>query len=337
MNKSDGRDRKPGEGAGGRAGVSRRTFLRRGSGTLAGLALASRVGSALAAGLGSAGPHIEFPTEPRARLSVSSYPFREFVQSSFSRRNPQKPGMDLPAFAKMVVEKFNVHGIEPWSPHFLSRTPAGLAALRTAFEKAGVHVVNIPCELRESFYDPDPANRKAAVEAGKGWVDTAVGVGSPSVRLHIARARSAAPNAALAAASLTQVADYGAEHNIVINLENDDLVSEDAFFVVRVIDRANHPWLHALPDFGNSAMTGEPAFNLDALTVMFRHAYCISHVKDSEAGDNGQIVEADLAAAFRIARDSGYRGYFSMEMDKPGDPYAGTASLLEQSLKHLSA
>jgi sugar phosphate isomerase/epimerase len=333
--------------------VSRRDFIRRGSEGLAALAVASRVGSTLAAtsrpeasgadgGMAPAAgqaaePHIEFPTEPRARLAVSSYPFREFVASNFSRRrNPQKPGMDLPTFAKMVVDRFNVKGIETWGPHFTSRTPADLAAVREGIEKAGAHVVNIPCELRESFYDPDAANRKAAVDAGKAWVDTAVAIGSPSIRLHVARAHGAPPDATLAAQSLTQVADYGAEHNVVINLENDDLVSEDAFFIVRVLDRANHPWLHALPDFGNSAMTGEPQFNLDALTVMFRHAYCISHVKDSEADDKGQIIMADLPAAYRIARSSGYRGYFSMEMDKPGDPYAGTASLIEQSLKELN-
>ncbi|HUI42600.1 MAG TPA: sugar phosphate isomerase/epimerase family protein [Terriglobia bacterium] len=323
--------------ANGESGCSRRDFLMRGSGGLAALALAGRGGLGFAAGFQASEPHMEFPTDPRARLAVASYPFRDFVQSNFSRRrNPQKPGMDLPAFARMVVERFNVNGIEPWSPHFVSRTPADLAALRAAFDKAGVHVVNIPCDLRESVYDPDAAQRKAAVEAGKGWVDTAVAVGSPGIRVHVGRARNAAPDVALAAASLTQIADYGAQHNVVITLENDDLVSEDAFFIVRVLDRANHPWLHALPDFGNSAMTGEPAFNLDALTVMFRHAYNISHVKDSEAGDNGQIVNADVPAAFKIAHASGYRGYFSMEMDKPGDPYEGTASLIAQSLKELT-
>jgi sugar phosphate isomerase/epimerase len=288
-------------------------------------------------GTGTAsGPHRGFPSEPRARLAVSSYPFRDFIDSPFyRRRNPGKPGMDLPAFARMVVERFNVRGVEPWSPHIQSRVRADLEILRSAIDKAGAHVVNIAADLRQSVYDPDPGRRRAAIDAGKEWVDVAAAIGSPSIRLHVAGVPGTPPDFVRASDSLKEVADYGAAHNVVINLENDDLVSEDAFFIVRVIDHANHPWLRALPDFGNSAMSGDPAFNLDAMAVMFRHAFNISHMKDSEQGDDGKIIQADAPATFEIARASGYRGYFSMEMDRSGDPYQGTAQLLEMSLRAL--
>ncbi len=310
--------------------------------------LRGAVGAAVAAGLVASGqksllaaanePHLDFPTEPRARLAVASYPFRRFMDSPFNRRrDPQHPGMDLPAFARMVVERYNVAGIEPMDHHFASREPKDLEALRESFQKAGVHVVNIPVEFRQSFYDPDANQRRAAIDAAKQWVDVATAIGSPSIRAHIAGVRGAAPDATLAEGSLKELADYGGEHNIIVTLENDDLVSEDAFFIVRVLDRVNHPYLRALPDFGNSAMTGDPAFNLDALTLMFRHAYNIAHMKDSEEGDGGKIYNADVPATFQIARAGGYRGYFSMEMDRSGDPYEGTAHLIEQSLDALRA
>ena len=76
-----------------------------------------------------------------------------------------------------------------------------------------------------------------------------------------------------------------------INLENDDLVSEDAFFVVKVIEAVNHPYLHALPDFANSMMTGDAEFNYRALQAMFQHAYCICHVKDGETDDHDKLLE----------------------------------------------
>jgi sugar phosphate isomerase/epimerase len=234
-----------------------------------------------------------------------------------------------------VVERFNVRGIETWSPHIQSHAPADVAVLRSGIEKAGVHVVNIAADLRQSVYDPDADKRRAAIDGGKQWVDVAAAIGSPSIRLHVAGVHGVPPDFARAGDSLREVADYGAAHNVIINLENDDLVSEDAFFIVRVLDHANHPWLHACPDFGNSAMSGEPAFNLDAMALMFRHALSISHMKDSEEGDGGKIYNADVPATFQIARASGYRGYFSMEMDRSGDPYAGTASLIDQSLRAL--
>jgi sugar phosphate isomerase/epimerase len=312
---------------------SRRDFLIRAVGGVAAAGLASHDGTRL---LAANEPRLEFPTDPRARLAVASYPFRRLMDSPFNRkRDPQHPGMDLPAFARMVVERYQVHGIEPLNHHFASREPKDLEALRGAFQKAGVHVVNIAADFRQSFYDPNPGQRKGAIDAGKQWVDVAVAVGSPGIRVHIERVHGAAPDAALASESLKELADYGGKHNIIVTLENDDLVSEDAFFIVRVLDRVNHPYLRALPDFGNSAMTGDPAFNLDALTLMFRHAYNISHMKDSEEGDGGKIYDADVPGTFQIAHTSGYRGYFSMEMDRSGDPYEGTAHLIEQSLKAL--
>ncbi|HEV2425286.1 MAG TPA: sugar phosphate isomerase/epimerase family protein [Terriglobia bacterium] len=326
--------------------VSRRDFLTRGSVAIAlaaagaGASAAARTGPPAGspeAMQGPGEPHREFPTDPRARLAVSSYPFREVMDSPFyRRRNPGKTGMDLPAFAAMVAERFNLRNIEIWSPHVQARTPADLAALRAGIEKPGVRVINIAADLRQSVYDPDADRRQAAVDGGRQWVDIAVAIGSPGIRLHVAEAHGAAPDFKLAADSLRQVADYGAAHNVVINLENDDPVSEDAFFIVRVLDHANHPWLHACPDFGNSAMSGDPEFNLDAMVLLFRHAFCISHMKDSEEGDGGKMYYADVPGTFKIARASGYKGYFSMEMDRSGDPYAGTTQLIDLSLKELS-
>lgn len=316
--------------------VSRREFLKQGSSAVALVAGSAGLRVARPQAAGAQEPHREFPTEPRARLAVASYPFREFMDTQFNRRrNPQKPGMNLPAFAQTVVERFNVRGIEPLSSHFSSRQPADLEALHSAFTKAGVHVVNIPVDMRPSFFDPDPVTRQTAVDTGKQWVDVAAALDSPGIRVHIARAHGAAPDFVVAAQSLSQLADYGGQHNVAINLENDDLVSEDAFFIVRVIDHAQHPFLRALPDFGNTVLAGDPAYNQDALALMFRHAFNISHMKDSEAGDGGKIYNADVPGTFQIAKASGYRGYFSMEMDRPGDPYEGTAKLIEASLKSL--
>src|SRR5690242_2110851 len=86
-------------------------------------------------------PHITFPTEPRARLGVASYPFRAFIDSPRNRdRDRTKPGMDLKQFPAMVREKFNVRNIEPLDSHFPSLEPPYLHQLREAVEKAGMHV-----------------------------------------------------------------------------------------------------------------------------------------------------------------------------------------------------
>ena len=302
------------------------------------------LGTALAAGAAGPAamfaahePHIDFPTDPRARLGVASYPFRAFIDSPRSRdREKTKPGMTLLQFPAMVRERFNVRNIEPLDTHFASLEPAYLHQLREAVDKAGMHVIDIPCEVRASLYDPDAAKRKIGIDNAKKWVDAAVVIGSPSIRVHIQGARGIAPDVRRAAESLRVIADYGAEKNVVINLENDDLQTEDAFYLVKVIDAVHHPYLHALPDFCNSMMKGDEKYNYDAVTAMFQRAYCIAHVKDSEV-DEGKIFRVDVGKTFAIAKAAGYRGYFSMEWEGQGEPYAGTQQLLDASMKYLSA
>lgn len=297
--------------------VTRRAFLE----ACAALAAAPRAQSAAA-------PEIHFPSAPRDRLAVASYPFRSFMD------RPGHPGLKLTGFAAMVVEKFGVHNIEPLNSHFPSTEPAYLEELRRSVEQAHAHIVNIPATAGASLYDPGDARRDKAIAGGKQWVDVAVAVGSPSIRLHIQGARGAAPDVRRAAESLKQVAEYGAGKNVLINLENDDMVTEDAFFLVQVIDAVNSPWLRALPDFGNSMLKGDEDFNYRAVDAMFRHAYNISHVKDCEV-DNGKLFRVSMAKTFEIAKAAGYRGYFSMEFEGQGEPYEGTRKLIEESLKDL--
>lgn len=292
--------------------------------------------AAVSRGLDAAGaPNISFPTEPRARLGVASYPFRAFIDSPHNRdREKGKPGMTLLQFPAMVRDKFKVRNIEPLDSHFHSLEPAYLGGLRNAVEKAGCHVINIPVGVQESLYDPDAAKRKIGVGNAKKWVDAAVALGSPSIRVHIQGVRGVKPDVARAAESLRAIADYGAEKNIVINLENDDPETEDAFYLVKVIEQVKSPWLRGLPDFCNSMLKGDEKYNYDSVTAMFKHAYNISHVKDSEV-DNGKVFRVDVGKTFAIAKQTGYRGYFSMEWEGEGGPYEGTQKLIDASMKYL--
>lgn len=282
-------------------------------------------------------PHLQFPTAPRQRLAVASWPFRAEIESPTNEfRDKKRPGMDLCDFAVRVRRQFGVPGVEPLSAHFPSTDDRYLNNFRRAIDKAGVHVVDLPVDNQFSFYDADAANRKKAIDNGKKWVDVAVVLGSPSVRTSIAQPQNSKPNADLAAGSLRVLVDYAAGKNILVNLENDNLVSEDAFFVVKVIDKVNHPWLHALPDFCNSMATGNEKFNYDAVTAMFSHAYNICHVKDSEVGDQGKVFRVDLKRTFGILNASGYKGYCSMEWEGPEDPYEGTRKLIAASVEYLA-
>ena len=314
--------------------------MRQGAGAAAGAVVCAGAWPGLLAGMGTAlaadaGPSLKFPAAARERIAIASYPFRDFIAG-----RTDKPGggkMELKEFAAHVSAKFNIKKIEPWSAHFRSLEKAYLEELRAAVAKAGGAIVNIAADGEHSPYAADKAERERAIAFSKEWIDAAVTIGSPSVRTNIPQAKDAKPDVERTAESLARVAEYGAAKNVLVNLENDNPVSEDPFFLVKVIEKVGSKWLHALPDFGNTLAARDDDYAYKGIEWMFGLAYCISHVKETEVGDGkDKIAHVDLAKTFGIAKKHGYKGYFSMEWDSPGDPYAGTAGLIEKTLKNLS-
>lgn len=290
----------------------------------------------------SSGPSVQFPSDPRERVAVAAYPFREFIVGwkGWDGKSPSKvplgQQMELKDFAAHVAERFNVHHIEPWSPIFPSTDPKYLEQLRLAVDKAKSSIVDIAVDGGHSQYALDKIERERAVSASNQWVDVGVALGSPSIRTHIDAAKDSKPDVGRCADTLARVAEYAAKKNMVIHLENDNPVSEDPFFIVEVIQKVNSPWLRALPDFGNSLAAHDEAFQDRAMEVMFAHAYGICHVKDGEVDDQGKASHVDLAKAFGALKKHGYQGYCSIEYDAPGDPYKPTATLVEATIRYLS-
>ena len=306
---------------------TRRRFLQQGATAAAGAWL----GPALAHA-GSA-PNLQFPTRARERIAVASYPFREFIAGEDCKA--AKP-MDLKDFAAHVVEKFQIHRIEPWTGHFPATDAKYLQQFRMAVEKAQAAVVNIAVDGEHSPYAADRSQREQAVAFSKQWVDNAAAICSPSIRTNLPAATDSKPDLARAAESLARVVEYASAKNIVVSLENDNSVSEDPFFLAALVEKVNSPWLHTLPDFGNTLMAHEADYAYRGIDAMFRHAYCISHVKSSETSNQGVTVHVDMARTFALMKRHGYKGYCSMEWDDTGDPYQGTAELIRQTVQYLA-
>jgi sugar phosphate isomerase/epimerase len=283
-------------------------------------------------------PNVSFPTNPRDRIAVASYPFRDFIAPGDYATAALKstPKMEIAEFAAHINQRFHINKIEPWSAHFRSLDPEYLSDFRSALDRTKASVVNIAVDGEHSFYAPDPAERERAVAANKQWIDAAVTLGSPSIRTHIAPADHQPPNLERTSDTLQRIAEYAATRNVVVHLENDDGVTEDPFFLVKVIEKVNSPWLRGLPDFGNSLMHLPPENAYAGLDAMFSYSYGICHVKGSESTEKGAVVSVDLTYAFGIVKKSGYRGYLSMEYDDVGDPYRGTDQLIQKTLQFLA-
>lgn len=275
-------------------------------------------------------PHANFPTEPRARIAVATYPFRTILVSPTNGdRDPSKPGMDLAAFARYVRTEFHVRGIEPLSLHFPSTEPGEILKLRAAFDAAGVHTVNIPVDDPVELCSPDLAKRNAGNARYRTWIDIAVTLKSPGIRIWIPKCADTS-DLPRAVDALKPTLDYATAHNIAVNLENDDPILSSYKRILAAIHLADTPYLRALPDFANSLMGGDEQFNAQAVRRMFAYAWNIAHVKDAEI-IRGKRETVSLSELFGIAKAARFRGYYSMESDSDVDPVVDTKHLIEQS------
>jgi sugar phosphate isomerase/epimerase len=278
-------------------------------------------------------PGLHFPSQPRDRIAIASYPFRAFIAGPECKSTTP---IDLKDFAAYAMEKFQINKIEPWSAHFPSTNPKYLEQFGATVEKARSSVVNIAVDGEHSPYALDGAERELAIAFSKKWVDNAVAIGSPGIRTNLLPAKDSKPDVHRTAESLTRIVEYASAKNIVVSLENDNAVSEDPFFLVSLVEKVNNPWLHTLPDFGNTLAGKDPDYAYRGIDAMFSKAYCISHVKSSETNSQGITVHVDMAKTFGFMKQRGYKGYCSMEWDDAGDPYEGTAELIRQTVQYLS-
>jgi sugar phosphate isomerase/epimerase len=314
--------------------TSRRNFLKQAA-TLACACCVSVEDSAQSKSQGRH-PDLEFPTRPRDRLAVTSWPFRAYMESSANQgRKPSVPSIDIKAFPAMVAERFSVYNVNPLLNHFPSTDSAYLESFREAVAKARSHVVDLGLPGR-CFATTDTTTAEAAVQDGCKWIDIAAAIGSPSVRQHLSARQGEKPDVDAAAIHLARLADYGGKRNVVVNLENDNAVAEDPYFIVNILEKVNNAYLRALPDFGNSIVKYGEEGNEKAVAAMLKHSFNMCHVKGMLQPDGGKTYQVDLKRMFEIARQRSYRGYFSMEFDtNGGDPFTGTTKLIDETLHYL--
>ena len=267
----------------------------------------------------------------RSRIAVATYPFRASIIAPGNHdRDTSKPGMDLAAFAKTIRTQFGVRGIEPLHSHFAATETPAILQLRAAFDQAGIYTANIPVDQPVELCSPDAAKRSAGNASYRRWIDIAVLLGSPSIRIWLPKCNDA-PGVTMALDALRPTLKYAASQNIIVNLENDDPVMSSDTRIIKAIRQANIPNLKALPDFANSLMGGDDRFNAQAVKNMFAHAGNITHVKDAEM-IQGMRRSVSLAELFGFAKAAGFRGTYSMESDSNVDPFTDTMHLIQQTL-----
>lgn len=328
--------------------ISRRDFVKRSVVVAAGFTAAAR--HAEADHLQSASPLFEISL---AEWSLHRAIFGDWLAdagfSELTRRLRTDPrsalqgSLDPLDFAKTARREFGIDAVEYVNTFFFDRATDSdyLRAMKTRADDEGVRSLLIMCDSEGRLGDPDPADRAAAIENHRKWLDAAAFLGCHAIRVNAASAGSRDEQARLAADGLARLAALGDEVGLDVIVENHGGLSSDGIWLTGVLESAGHPRLGTLPDFGNFDLgDGERYDNYRGVAEMMPYARAVS-AKSFDFGQDGEESTLDFERLLRTVLDAGYRGHIGVEYEgtrlSEPDGIRATKSLLERVRGQLAA
>ena len=217
--------------------------------------------------------------------------------------------------------------------------------LRSRCEDEGIKSLLIMVDNEGLLGDADDGKRIQAVENHYKWCDAASTLGCHSIRVNAfgTGERETFKNALID--GLGRLAEYGAEKNIHVLIENHGLLSSDAAFIVDVIKNVNSPYLGTLPDFGNWCLNKEWGSTMDnscseaydryqGVSELLPYAKGLS-AKSYAFDSSGEESTMDFQRFLQIAIEQNYNGYIGIEYEGSAlsepDGIRATKTLLERS------
>ena len=282
----------------------RRTLLRTGLAGAASLALGVRPGFAAdVTGKPASGKIGDF------KISLAEWSLHNML-----RKNELK-NIDFPAFAR---ERFGIEAVEFVNQFFKDKAgdAAYLKDLKKHADDHGVACVLIMIDGEGDLSASDKAERMAAVEKHKPWVDAAAALGCHAIRVNTGNGYSP-KDVEKVAEACSALTEYGESRKISIICENHGGPSSNPDALIHLMKRVGKPGFGTLPDFGNFPKDRQGVYMLDvydAIAQMMPYAKGVS-AKSHDFRPDGTEQHLDFARIMKIVTDAGYKGYVGIEYE----------------------
>jgi sugar phosphate isomerase/epimerase len=214
--------------------------------------------------------------------------------------------------------------------------------------KRRAHVLGIDITgtgVKNDFANPDASKRAADVKLVKEWIDVAVKLGAPVIRVFAGEIPAGYENrraevAKYMAESLRECAEYGKLRGVMVGVQNHGDFLQTAAQCIEMVKLVNSDWFGLIVDTGKF-LTDDPYVDIEKVMP-----YAVNfQIKESPFGPRG-TVKTDLKRLMKIVDRSGYRGYLPIETleikgdprpvpDIPYDPYKLVPPFLKQVKKAI--
>jgi len=288
---------------------TRRSFLTR-------TAASAAVGAAALTPFGSSAS-----AAPRSASSQDENDLFEISLAQWSLHRSLKSGdLDNLDFAKTAREECDIHAVEYVNSFFKDKATdfRYLAEMKQRADDLGVRSLLIMIDGEGSLAAPDDAARRKAIENHFRWLAAAAFLGCHSIRVNAGGSSDWDQGMALAADSLRRLAEIADPYDLNVIVENHGGLSSNGKWLAGVMQRADHPRVGTLPDFGNFNLGGGKTYDrYQGVAELMPWAKAVS-AKSHEFDAEGNALRTDYPRMLGIVKDAGYRGFIGVEFEGQG-------------------
>ena len=302
--------------------VTRRDFIK--FSTAAGLAAAGAPLGAFAAA--DAGP-FQRKGKPQLRLALAAYSFRENFPTMRGKANAKMPagkGTDMFKFIDYCAAQ-GCEGAELTSYFFDSESDDYMIKLKRHAFLRGIAVSGTA--IGNNFSHPKGEKRDEEIALTKKWIDRALLMGAPHIRVFAGQQPKDFPRAEadkMVVSALEECCDYAGKRGIFLGLENHDSIgSADA--LLPMVKAVKSPWVGINLDSGNFH-TADPYKDFAECVP-----YAVNVQFKVEVHDGPTATKpADMKRFTNLLRDGGYQGWVALEYEAKEDSAVAVPRLLKE-------
>ncbi len=241
----------------------------------------------------------------RLKLSCCAYSYREQLTGK-DAANP----MTLDDYLRISAD-CGCDGVEPTAYYFPDPLPdAFLAEFKAKAHRMGLDISGTA--IRTDYCVPAGPKREEMVRHTKLWIDRALLMGAPCIRVFAGGdAKGDIPaQRRLCVETVRECLDYAAEKGIILAVENHGGIVHDAENLLALVEEVASPWFAVTLDSGNFR-TPDPYADIARCVP---YAVTVQYKTEVMPG-GGPKVPADLKRVIGILREGGYSGYLALEYE----------------------
>ena len=262
---------------------------------------------------------LAFPGVMSSILSGCSNPklFKISLAEWSLHRTLQSGKIDHLDFCKVAKNDFGLDAVEYVNSFFFDKAQdqSYLKEMKQRADDLGVESLLIMCDNEGSLGNPDPIARTKAVENHYKWIDAGKYLGCHSIRVNAQSEGEYDEQMKLAADGLSRLTEYGANNNINVIVENHGGLSSNGKWLATVMEKADHPRVGTLPDFGNFRIQDEEWYDrYKGVEELMPYAKAVS-AKSHDFDSHGNEINTDYYKMMNIVLDAGYNGYVGIEYE----------------------